>query len=74
MSVISGTVLGRNCLKVRICACPKRDKEKEESEANKTNNPEPRGKKRKAELVPPANSRKVLAHQEDLKVFTLNVS
>lgn len=45
---VSGQVLGRQTLRVRICSCPKRDKEKEEKEYN-DKTPLGRGKKRKVE-------------------------
>lgn len=44
---INGTILGRKALEVRICSCPKRDKEKEEKEHMAKGNPPPKGKKRK---------------------------
>nr|ALE99282.1 cellular tumor antigen p53 [Dastarcus helophoroides] len=43
----SGEVLGRRVLNVRVCSCPKRDKEKEEKEV--ADKGVPRGKKRKLE-------------------------
>lgn len=44
----SSAVLGRRVLCVRICSCPKRDKEKEEKEVvNKDKESTPHGKKRK---------------------------
>lgn len=45
----SGSILGRRVLRVRICSCPKRDKEKEEKKFSKQENPPPMGKKRKVE-------------------------
>lgn len=45
----SGSILGRRVLRVRICSCPKRDKEKEEKKFSKQENPPPMGKKRKVD-------------------------
>ena len=36
--ISSGDVLGRRKMKVRICSCPKRDKDKEEADAAKNQN------------------------------------
>ncbi|XP_066138795.1 cellular tumor antigen p53 isoform X2 [Euwallacea fornicatus] len=53
-----GSVLGRKALNVRICACPKRDKEKEEKEAEKSNHTSPpKGKKRKVDQHPTQGSK-----------------
>ncbi|CAG9768787.1 unnamed protein product [Ceutorhynchus assimilis] len=70
-----GRILGRKCLQVRVCSCPKRDKDKEETEAQKANNgTAPRGKKRKVEHPPPASSAKVLMPQPDAsRFFQLNM-
>ncbi|XP_045467866.1 cellular tumor antigen p53 [Harmonia axyridis] len=45
----NGDILGRRILNVRICSCPKRDREKEEKDSvNKSSAPQ--GKKRKLEM------------------------
>jgi len=67
-----GEVVGRKCLKVRICACPKRDKEKEEKEAEKnTPNAPPKGKKRKVESSATPQNR---SDSEDLTVYNFQVN
>lgn len=67
-----GEVVGRKCLKVRICACPKRDKEKEEKEAEKnTPNAPPKGKKRKVESSATPQNR---SDSEDLTVYNFQMS
>lgn len=50
-----GLVLGRRKVSVRVCSCPKRDKEKEEKEFKDIDATElvPRGKKRKLETKKP---------------------
>lgn len=67
-------VVGRKSLKVRICACPKRDKEKEEKEAEKnTHSAPPKGKKRKVEtLATPQN--RIATESEDFTVFNFQVN
>lgn len=48
-----GNVLGRRKLAVRVCSCPKRDKEKEEKEHKESNQPAPsHGRKRRSTAVP----------------------
>lgn len=48
-----GNVLGRRKLAVRVCSCPKRDKEKEEKEHRESNQPAPsHGRKRKMTAMP----------------------
>lgn len=67
-------VLGRRRLQVRICSCPKRDKEKEELEA--TGGQRPPSKKRKSEKMEPALppiSKRVSTTNEDTAVYNLNL-
>ncbi|XP_066256861.1 cellular tumor antigen p53 isoform X2 [Euwallacea similis] len=65
-------VLGRKALNVRICACPKRDKEKEEKEAGKSNHTSPpKGKKRKVDQHSTQGSK--LTPQDD-KTYKINLS
>lgn len=45
--ISSGDVLGRRKMKVRICSCPKRDKDKEEADVAKNQNQTLSGEKRK---------------------------
>ncbi|XP_076255833.1 p53 isoform X1 [Rhynchophorus ferrugineus] len=64
-----GTVLGRRCIKARICACPRRDREKEEGEEHL---PPSRGKKRKIKALPPAPG-KILLPDSDLKHYRVEL-
>lgn len=64
-------MVGRKSLKVRICACPKRDKEKEEKEAEKNTHNPPKGKKRKVESSAAPQNR---ADSEDSTVYNFQVS
>lgn len=67
-------MVGRKSLKVRICACPKRDKEKEEKEAEKNiHNAPPKGKKRKMESAATPQNR-IAAGPEDFSVYNLQVN
>ncbi|XP_044262758.1 cellular tumor antigen p53-like isoform X2 [Tribolium madens] len=59
-----GSVLGRRVLCVRICSCPKRDREKEE----KKNEPHHSSKKRKIEKKPTPSP-----ETTDTRVFSLSV-
>ncbi|XP_050316130.1 cellular tumor antigen p53 [Anthonomus grandis grandis] len=64
-------IVGRKCIKVRICSCPKRDKEKEEKEQMNGTGP-PKGKKRKVEH--PIQSGKVLPMGEDTNMYTIKLN
>lgn len=61
-------VLGRRRLLVRVCSCPKRDKEKEEAEVE---DPIPGAKKRK---VAGSNGKKVLLPSCDTHVFNVQLN
>ncbi|XP_060524253.1 cellular tumor antigen p53 isoform X2 [Cylas formicarius] len=69
----SGKVVGRKCLNVRICACPKRDKEKEEKEHHKDKyGGLPKGKKRK--LDGNTSSGKIIMNPEkEFKEYSVNL-
>lgn len=60
--------MGRRLVSVRVCSCPKRDKEKEEKDLEK-NDTGPSKKKRKTERVVPEGQSFC-----DDQMFTLNVS
>ncbi|XP_044262752.1 cellular tumor antigen p53-like isoform X2 [Tribolium madens] len=66
----NGEVFGRRLVGVRVCSCPKRDKEKEEKDVE--NVAPPRRKKRKLE----DEGRRVVPQggNSDNKIFTLNVN
>lgn len=53
----SHTVLGRHNMKVRICSCPKRDKQKEEDVKRKNANLIPHGKRTRTPTLPETGSR-----------------
>lgn len=60
---------------MRICSCPKRDKDKEENDTkDKAYNGTLKGKKRKAEHPLPPSHGKVMAQSDDFKVYALAVS
>ncbi|KAJ8686788.1 hypothetical protein QAD02_022582 [Eretmocerus hayati] len=59
-------VLGRRKLEVRVCSCPKRDKEKEEGETDPCIKV---GKKRKMQVPTPPPGKKIL----DTRVFSLQL-
>ncbi|XP_018576453.1 cellular tumor antigen p53 [Anoplophora glabripennis] len=67
---VSGHVLGRQTLRVRICSCPKRDKEKEEKE-HSDNTRLPRGKKRKVEK---SEKKPVASSDVDNKEYKLTLN
>lgn len=65
-------VLGRRILKVRICSCPKRDKENEEkAHYQKDSSEQPHGKKRKLEKKQPLSSSQELS---DTKIYKLEIN
>ncbi|KAL1501380.1 hypothetical protein ABEB36_006709 [Hypothenemus hampei] len=73
----TGQVLGRKCLKVRVCACPKRDKAKEEGELEKNGNiaSVAKGKKRKvATQMQNSQEDKVFVKEEDSTEYALKIS
>ncbi|XP_023024880.1 cellular tumor antigen p53 [Leptinotarsa decemlineata] len=65
-----GTIYGRKTLNVRICSCPKRDKEKDEKD-NTANTNLPHGKKRKMEK--PSKKPMQTQAENDTKEFTLTI-
>ena len=69
------TVLGRRRLKVRICSCPKRDKEKEEAETNGVQRSF--GKKRKlgikTEITLPSVGKKLYSQNDDTDVYHVSL-
>ncbi|CAH0553712.1 unnamed protein product [Brassicogethes aeneus] len=72
---VQGIIYGRRVLNVRICSCPKRDKEKEEAELQNANNPVPHGKKRKLNnktdkkpLQPPDQTKDNKEYELNLKI------
>ncbi|XP_012278366.1 cellular tumor antigen p53 [Orussus abietinus] len=65
-----GRVLGRRRLGVRICSCPKRDKEKEEAEARYASQ-KPGSKKRKLSIPP---GKKLMVPHTDLHPQTVQFS
>ena len=66
-------ILGRRRLQVRICSCPKRDKEKEEAEASGVQRPASKKRKmEKTESVLPPLGKKVCTPTEEMAVFNLN--
>ncbi|RZC32703.1 P53 domain containing protein [Asbolus verrucosus] len=65
----NGQVLGRRIVAVRVCSCPKRDREKEERDAEKSEKASsPQGKKRKLAPAPPSGC------DVDAKIYPLNIN
>lgn len=58
-------------LEVRVCSCPKRDKEKEEKEFTKSKDAPPQGKKRK--LVEKCDKKVPQSGEVDTKEYLLQV-
>ena len=73
----SGNVYGRKALNLRVCSCPKRDKDKEESAylRNPITAPQmqPQGKKRKMENKAPSQPN-ISFSLNDTNKYDLNVS
>ncbi|XP_072382329.1 cellular tumor antigen p53 isoform X1 [Diabrotica undecimpunctata] len=61
-------IYGRKTLNVRICSCPKRDKEKEEADDSGKTQP-PKGKKRKLDK----SAKKIVSNNQDLREFTIQI-
>lgn len=71
-----GEILGCQTLLVRICSCPKRDKDKEESEKDVARSDVPRGKKRKSNTsapIPP-EGKKLMEYSNTKKGIQLVVN
>ncbi|CAH1163288.1 unnamed protein product [Phaedon cochleariae] len=64
----TGKIYGRKSLNVRVCSCPKRDKEKDEKD-NLENGQPPQGKKRKLEKPP----KRAVASTDDFKEFSITI-
>lgn len=66
----SGEILGRQKLCVRVCSCPKRDKEKEEAERQTGSLRTGVAKKRK--LAAPAGKKLMVAGVQDSREYTVH--
>lgn len=70
----SGSILGRRVLRVRICSCPKRDKEKDENKFCKQENQPPLGKRRKLDGKKIATPNNSSASSSDVRLYSFTVS
>ncbi|KAK9891721.1 hypothetical protein WA026_016517 [Henosepilachna vigintioctopunctata] len=78
LETYEGQILGRRILNVRICSCPKRDKEKEEKDTQNKDTPS-HGKKRKLEgkvekIEKKAPSVDTLANDNNIHTITVNLA
>lgn len=65
-------IQGRRVLQIRVCACPKRDKEKDEKEH--THEQPPKGKKRKVTKTEKPENKVPVANDDLEEQYTLKVS
>ncbi|XP_063906616.1 cellular tumor antigen p53-like isoform X2 [Zophobas morio] len=70
---VCGTVRGRRVLCVRICSCPKRDREKEEKKREQENHSTTSSKKRRVDKKLPAPPSPPTSDNTDTRIFPLQL-